>query len=79
MDLTFLKPCKSQAKVAFYLKEEGASTQVRWTMDSVLPFFLFWMKKSMEAYISQDYGRGLRLLKDFAVREKPILQSSFWD
>ena len=66
MDLTFLKPWKSQAKVAFYLKDEGASTQVRWTMDSRLPFFLFWMKKSMEAYISQDYGRGLRLLKDFA-------------
>lgn len=65
MDLTFLKPWKSKAKVAFFLEAKEETTLVRWTMDSRLPFFLFWMKKSMEAYISQDYQRGLRLLKDF--------------
>ena len=64
MDLTFLKPWKSQAKVAFYLKEEGASTQVRWTIDSGIPFFLFWMKKQMEIFVGMDYDRGLTMLKD---------------
>ena len=48
-DLMFLKPWKSKAKVSFYLKPEGTSTSVTWTMDSSLPFFLFWMKKMTEA------------------------------
>jgi hypothetical protein len=33
-------------------------------MEGRLPFFLFWMKKSMEVYIGEDYRRGLNLLKD---------------
>ena len=64
MDLQFLKPWKSQAKVAFYLEEQDEGTLLRWTMDSRLPFFLFWMKKSTVAFIGEDYQRGLRLLKD---------------
>lgn len=63
-DLTFLKPWKSQAKVYFNLKEENEGTQVEWVMDSSLPFFMFWMKKSMEVYIGMDYDRGLRMLKE---------------
>ena len=64
IDLTFLKPWKSEVKVAFFLEKIAKGTSVRWTMDSSLPFFLFWMKKSMIAFISEDYTRGLRLLKD---------------
>ena len=63
-DLTFLKPWKSTAKVGFILSPEGNSTKVTWTMDSSLPFFMFWMKKSMEAYVGMDYVRGLMMLKD---------------
>lgn len=63
-DLTFLKPWKSTAKVGFVLSPEGNSTKVTWTMDSSLPFFMFWMKKSMEAYVGMDYVRGLVMLKD---------------
>lgn len=64
-NLTFLKPWKSVADVAFLLKEEGEGTRVHWTMNSKLPFFLFWMKKMMIAYVGMDYDRGLNLLKDY--------------
>ena len=41
MDLQFLKPWKSFAKVAFQLEESTLGTVVRCTMESRLPFFLF--------------------------------------
>lgn len=63
-DLTFLKPWKSTAKTNFNLKPVGSGTEVSWSMDSSLPFFMFFMKKSMIAYIGSDYDRGLSMLKD---------------
>ncbi len=64
-DLTFLKPWKSEAKVSFLVNESGDGTEVTWTMDSSLSFFMFWMKKMMEGFIGMDYERGLNLLKDY--------------
>ncbi len=64
-DLQFIKPFKSKAKTFFELKQNGNVTDVTWFMDSSLPFFMFFMKKSMEAYIGNDYERGLNLLKDY--------------
>ena len=65
-DLTFLKPWKSSSKVQFKTKSLGeGSTQVTWTMDGKLPFFMFFMKKSMTAFISSDYDRGLTMLKEY--------------
>jgi len=65
-DLNFLKPWKSHADVRFELESKGDNTHVTWYMDSGLPFFLFWMKKAMEAYVGMDYVRGLYMLKDLA-------------
>lgn len=65
MDLLFLKPWKSKAKVGFTFSTEGTGTKVTWDMQSSLPFFMFWMKKMMEQFIGMDYERGLRLLKDY--------------
>ena len=65
LDLTFLKPWKSTAKVRFELKQNGEGTEVTWLMDSGLPFFLFWMKKMMTAFVGMDYERGLRMLKEY--------------
>lgn len=62
-DLVFLTPWKSESKVRFELKEEGGQTHLTWLMDGKLPFFLFFMKKSMEAYVGADYERGLDMLK----------------
>ncbi len=62
-DLNFLKPWKSSAKTNFKLEDTGKVTKVTWEMHSSLPFFLFWMKKMMQAYIGADYERGLDMLK----------------
>ena len=64
-DLTFLKPWKSTAKVQFSLKLTEELTNVSWSMDSRLPFFMFWMKKMMEAMVGMDYQRGLNMLKEY--------------
>jgi len=64
-DLTFLKPFKSTAKVGMDLKKMKDGTEVTWTMDSQLPFFMFFMKKMMETFVGMDYERGLNLLKDY--------------
>lgn len=64
-NLTFLKPWKSTADVRFELKEEGEGVKVTWLMDSSLPFFMFWMKKMMIAFVGMDYQRGLKMLKEY--------------
>jgi predicted transcriptional regulator YdeE len=64
-DLTFLKPWKSKAKVKFITVEKDGGTEVSWQMDSSLPWFIFWMKKMMIAFVGNDYERGLNLLKDY--------------
>lgn len=70
IDLTFLKPYKSKAKVGIMLTGKDSGTTVTWTMDSNLPFFLFWMKKAMSAFIGMDFERGLKLLKDYTEEGK---------
>ncbi|MDB0037950.1 SRPBCC family protein [bacterium] len=65
IDLEFLKPWKSKAKVSFQVFAKGNKTEVKWGMNSSLPFFMFWMKNMMQTYIGMDYDRGLRLLKDY--------------
>jgi len=65
MQLNFLKPWKSTAKIRFELKAEGDDTKVTWFMDSSLPFFMFWMTKMMTGLISMDYDRGLSMLKEY--------------
>ncbi len=64
-DLNFLKPWKSYAKVRFEFQPTSDGTRVAWLMDSSLPFFMFFMKKMMEAFVGMDYERGLAMLKDY--------------
>ena len=63
--LTFLKPWKSTSRVWFTLTPVGNNTKLTWCMDSSLPFFLFFMKKMMTAYIGMDFTRGLAMVKDY--------------
>lgn len=62
--LNFIKPWKSKADVSFILTEKEGAVEVSWAMHSQLPFFLFWMKKMLIAFLSMDYDRGLTMLKD---------------
>jgi len=64
-DLQFLKPWKSEAKTWMEVRPKDGGTEIRWLMDSSLPFFMFFMKKMMIAFIGMDYERGLKLLKDY--------------
>ena len=66
MDLAFLRPFKSQAKVEFETTElDTENTRVTWRMDSSLPFFLFFMVGKMKSMIGMDYDRGLKMLKEY--------------
>ncbi len=62
-DLAFFTPWKSEAKTAFTLAESSGSTKVTWTMDSQMPFFLFFMVGTIQAMVGMDYDRGLGMLK----------------
>ena len=62
--LEFVRPWKSKADVQFEMTPEGDGANVTWSMNSALPFFLFWMKPMMIRLIGMDYDRGLAMLKD---------------
>lgn len=64
--LEFLKPWKSASDVAFHFAESDGTTEVTWTMNGSLPFFLFFMKSMMTAFLGMDFQRGLNMLKDYA-------------
>lgn len=62
--LTFLRPWKSINTTAFRLSAVNDGTKLTWTMRGTLPFFLFFMKRKLTAYVAADYRRGLAMLKD---------------
>ncbi len=64
--LNFFSPWKSTADVEFRLlpSDEEEMVNVTWIMRSSLPFFLFWMKTSIQNFIGMDYKRGLSMLKE---------------
>lgn len=64
--LTFLKPWKSVNKADFFLADHDGATELTWTMEGTLPWFMFWMKGMMSAWIGADYDRGLKMIKDLA-------------
>ncbi len=64
-DLNFLTPWKSEAKVRFILDEDGDHTKATWTMDSSLPWYMFWMVGMMDSWVGMDYERGLKMLKEY--------------
>lgn len=64
-EIRFLKPFKSVAKVAFDLQGQAEGTKVTWHMIGNLPWFLFWMKSSIQRFIAMDYDRGLKMLAEY--------------
>ncbi len=65
MDLVFIRPFKSKARVVFEIDPVGDSQKVTWNMYGSLPFFMFFMTKMMKAWIGLDYDRGLKMLKRY--------------
>lgn len=65
--IEFFKPWKSQSEATFALKEAATGqTDVTWSMQGELPWFMFLFKNMMTAYMRADFERGLRMLKDLA-------------
>lgn len=62
--IRFLRPFKSVSRVYFEVKPAGDQSKITWHMQGSLPFFLFWMKSSLETFIGMDYERGLKMLKE---------------
>lgn len=65
IDLLFKTPFKSTAQASFKLKETGNETEVTWKLESTLPFFMFFLKKMLMAFLGRDYERGLVRLKEY--------------
>lgn len=74
--LEFFAPWKSEAKTAISLRAKGTATEVTWTMDGAMPFYLFFMVGMMKAWIGMDYDRGLRMLKELAEKGEVDAQTS---
>jgi len=64
-EIRFLKPWKSVSHVAFRTQPAEGGARITWNMDGSLPWFMFWMKPMMKAFIGMDYERGLRMLKEY--------------
>ncbi len=66
MDLEFLRPFKSKAKVLMEINPVSETqTEVTWHMDGKMPFFLFFIVNMMKSMIGMDYERGLKMLKEY--------------
>lgn len=64
-DLIFTKPWKSRNFDAFYFQAAGDGTEITWYMKGTMPFFMFFMKKMMSAWVGNDFERGLGMLKEY--------------
>ena len=63
IELEFIKPFKSMAMANFKIEPNGNGSKVTWMLDAALPWFLFFLKKTMEQSLGMDYERGLKMLK----------------
>ncbi|MEE2936523.1 MAG: GyrI-like domain-containing protein [Planctomycetota bacterium] len=64
-NLRFIEPVNSRADISFDFESVDHSTKVTWQMTGKLPWFLFWLKPTITMFISMDYDRGLKMLKEF--------------
>lgn len=62
--IRFVKPFTSEGHVYWDFEGVENGTKVTWHMESSLPFFLFFMKKKMIAWMEGDYDRGLKMIKE---------------
>lgn len=63
--IRFKRPFRSTSEVTFELQPAASGTEITWHMNGALPWFLFWMRAQMEAFIGMDYARGLAMLKEW--------------
>ena len=64
-DLQLITPWRSNNTVEFHLEGRGGNTKVTWMMNGEMPLYLFPSKQAMKCAIESDYGRGLKMLKEY--------------
>lgn len=80
IDLQFVKPFKSQAKVTFSLEALADSeTKISWKMESNLPWFLCFLKKMFQVMIGRDFERGLIRLEYVVTSGKIPARLEYFD
>lgn len=78
LNLEFYKPWKSFAQVVFTIKALNENkSELTWTMNTKLPFFMIFFKKMMSAYMTSDFDRGLQMLKEFIETGKVMSKSVY--
>ncbi|MEQ1722170.1 MAG: SRPBCC family protein [Pseudobdellovibrio sp.] len=76
--LEFLAPWKSVSNVTFTIDDVGfGQTKVTWIMEGNIPFFMIFFKKMMTAFMSYDFDRGLKMLKEYAETGKVLSESVY--
>ncbi|MEM1158269.1 MAG: SRPBCC family protein [Verrucomicrobiota bacterium] len=75
--LEMLKPWKSTSEVIFTLVPAEGGTEITWTMNGSLPFYLFFLKGMMTCMVGMDYARGLRMLKEYVETGTVISQIEY--
>jgi len=75
--LEFLKPWKSVSEVIFTFAAKDGGTEVTWTMNGSLPFYLFFLKNMMTCMVGMDYDRGLKMLKEYVENGTVVSQIDY--
>lgn len=76
--LEFFKPWKNVATVCFELEKRNLEeTLVTWKMECSLPFFMFFFKNQMMAFMVSDFDRGLKMLREYAETGTVLSRSTY--
>lgn len=76
--LEFIKPLKSIAETRLEIRSlANHQTEVTWTMNYTLPFFMFSFKRMIAAHLGHDFDRGLKMLKEYVETGAVISRSVF--
>lgn len=63
IELEFIRPFRSKAQADFRVVPSKSGSRVTWMLDAKLPFFMFFLKATLEQGLGMDYERGLKMLK----------------
>ncbi|MBN2165821.1 MAG: SRPBCC family protein [Marinilabiliaceae bacterium] len=62
--INYIKPFKSTADAQFLFTPTTDGVKITWSMTNKMPYLLRFLTSKMEIIISDDFERGLRMLKD---------------
>jgi predicted transcriptional regulator YdeE len=78
ISIEFFRPWKSISTAIFDITEQSPNLcTVTWTMISEMPFFMIFFKKMLEAYMGNDFERGLGMFKELSETGSVSSRSSY--